>query len=309
MILKTGHATQYLNDFKEGKIAQGLGIGCILDDYIRFKTKQLNIVLGHDNVGKTYFMEWYFLCLAINEGLHITIWAGENSSGQIMRDLIQMYTGKRFSDLSYSELRSAEVTLEYYFQFVDNSKMYKPKDMLDIIGSTDCSIGFIDPFTGLDRGMTHSDNYEFLNNTRQFCNQTGKTIYISTHPTSESGRTSMIYPLDHTYAGHLKPPLKAHVEGGKPFLNRSDDMLVIHRLVKHPTMKFQTMIDVEKIKDRDTGGQQTDLNDPLLFDYNFGLGFKIGGVDPLKRPNKKAVTELKSFSESYHSLNNQNLHF
>jgi hypothetical protein len=50
MILKTGHATQYLNDFKEGKIAQGLGIGCILDDYIRFKTKQLNIVLGHDNV-------------------------------------------------------------------------------------------------------------------------------------------------------------------------------------------------------------------------------------------------------------------
>jgi hypothetical protein len=176
MILKNGHATQYLNDFKEGKITQGLGIGCILDDYIRFKTKQLNIVLGHDNVGKTYFMEWYFLCLAINKGLKITIWAGENSSGQIMRDLIQMYTGKRFSDLSYSELRSAEVTLEYYFQFVDNSKMYKPKDMLDIIDSTECNIGFIDPFTGLDRGMTHSDNYEFLNNTRQFCNQTGKTI-------------------------------------------------------------------------------------------------------------------------------------
>jgi len=287
MILKNGHSTQYLNDFKEGKIAKGLGIGCVLDDYIRFKTKQLNIVLGHDNVGKTYFMEWYFLCLAINEGLKITIWAGENSSGQIMRDLITMYVGKHFSDISYSELRSAETVIEYYFTFIDNSKLYKPKEILDLIDETDCNIGFIDPFTGLDRGMTHSDNYEFLNNSRQFCNQTGKTIYISTHPTSESGRTSMIYPLDHHWAGHLKPPLKAHIEGGKPFLNRCDDMIVCHRLVKHPDMKFMTMIDIEKIKDRDTGGQQTELNLPLLFDYNFGNGFKIGGVDPLKRPNKK----------------------
>jgi len=287
MILKSGHATQYLNNYKEGKITQGLGIGCVLDDYIRFKTKQLNIVLGHDNVGKTYFMEWYFLCLAINEGMKVTIWAGENSSGQIMRDLITMYIGKNFKDISYSELRSAETVIEYYFTFIDNSKLYKPKEILDLIEQTECNIGFIDPFTGLDRGMTHSDNYEFLNNSRQFCNQTGKTIYISTHPTSESGRTSMIYPQEHHWAGHLKPPLKAHIEGGKPFLNRCDDMIVCHRLVKHPDMKFMTMIEIEKIKDRDTGGMQTELNSPLLFDYNFGLGFKIGGVDPLKRPSKK----------------------
>ena len=200
-----------------------------------------------------------------------------------------MYTGKRFSDISYSELRTAEVTLEYYFQFVDNSKMYKPKDMLDIIDSTDCNIGFIAPFTGLDRGMTHSDNYEFLNNTRQFCNQTGKTIYISTHPTSESGRTSMIYPLDHTYAGHLKPPLKDHIEGGKAFLNRCDDMFVIHRLIKHKDMKFLTMISVEKIKDLDTGGKHTELEIPVLCEFNRGLGFTIAGIDPLKkhRPKQK----------------------
>jgi hypothetical protein len=42
-----------------------------------------------------------------------------------------------------------------------------------------------------------------------------------------------------------------------------------------------------------------------MFDYNFGLGFKIGGVDPLQRPNKKQ-TELRNFSES---MNEQNLPF
>ncbi len=100
-------------------------------------------------------------------------------------------------------------------------------------------------------------------------------------------------PQDHHWFGHLKPPLKAQVEGGKPFLNRCDDMIVIHRLVKHVDMKYQTMISVEKVKDRDTGGQQTDLNEPLLFDYNKGLGFKIGGVCPIKRETKENFSRLE----------------
>ena len=36
MILQNGHSDQYLKDFKDGKISQGLGIGCALDDYLRF---------------------------------------------------------------------------------------------------------------------------------------------------------------------------------------------------------------------------------------------------------------------------------
>jgi hypothetical protein len=47
------------------------------------------------------------------------------------------------------------------------------------------------------------------------------------------------------------------------------------------------MIDVEKIKDRDTGGQQTELGQPLLFDFNRGLGFTIGGIDAIKRTKNK----------------------
>ena len=285
MILKNGHSTQYLLDYKDGKISQGLGIGCVMDDYLRFKTKQLNIVLGHDNVGKSYFMLWYFLALAVNHNLKFVLWMGENSSGQVMRDLIQMYSGRKFTELTKHEIMSYQSELEQNFQFISNEQMYTPQEILKLIESTDADVGFIDPFTGLNRGMQHSDNYEFLNYTRDFCNRTGKTLYISTHPNSESGRNSMLYPQEHHWFGHLKPPLKAHIEGGKPFLNRCDDMIVIHRLVKHAEMKYQTMVEVEKIKDRDTGGQQTELNTPLLFDYNYGLGFKIGGVDPIKRIN------------------------
>jgi hypothetical protein len=283
MILPRGYNTQYLLDYRDGKISKGLGIGCNLDDYILFKRKQLNIVLGHDNVGKSYWMLWYFLALATNHKLKFLLWMGENSSGQVMRDLIQMFSGVKYSDIPPNRILQYQDELEQYFQFISNEKMYTPFEILEIIRNSDCDVSFIDPFTGLNRGMQHSDNYEFLNITREFCNSTGKTLYISTHPNSESGRSGMIYPQDHQWFGHLKPPLKAHIEGGKPFLNRCDDMLVIHRLIKHPEMKYMTMIDIEKIKDRDTGGQQTELNAPLLFDYNFGLGFKIGGIDCIKR--------------------------
>jgi hypothetical protein len=283
MILSSGHSSKYLTDFHNGNITQGLGLGIELDDYLRFKRGQMNIILGHDNVGKSFWTEWYFLALTTQHDLKWCVWMGENKSGQVMRDLIQFYSGKHFKDLTYNELRKYEIKLEHYFLFVDNSKLYNPNEMLDIFDKVDVDGCFIDPFTGLDRNMSHEANYKFLNDTRQFTNQTQKTIYISTHPTSESGRNGMNYPKGHEFEGHLMPPMKAHIEGGKPFLNRCDDMITIHRLTKHESMYMSTMVEVEKIKDRDTGGKQTMLGKPLLFYYNHGLGFLQDGLDAIKR--------------------------
>ena len=57
-MLSKGIHLEKLFDYKNGKIKQGLGIGTNLDDYLRYKPKQLNIILGHDNTGKTYFINW-----------------------------------------------------------------------------------------------------------------------------------------------------------------------------------------------------------------------------------------------------------
>ena len=42
------------------------------------------------------------------------------------------------------------------------------------------------------------------------------------------------------------------------------------------------MVTVEKIKDRVTGGECTNLNEPLLFNFNNGNGFTQGHNNPLK---------------------------
>jgi hypothetical protein len=63
MIVKDNEGLQYLEDLKAGLIPLGLGIDCNLDNFLRFKRGQLVMINGHDNVGKTYWICYYFLCL------------------------------------------------------------------------------------------------------------------------------------------------------------------------------------------------------------------------------------------------------
>ena len=286
-MIKPGSEAKYLLDYKHGRIKKGMPINCDFDNFWLHKKSNLNLLLGHDNVGKSYWIFWYFLNLCLRNDLKVCLYAGENQKGQILRDLIQMYSGIKFSDIPDNKILSHSAFLEQYFYFVPNNKIYKPEELLEIFKNSDCEIGLIDPFTALKREYSYSGNYEFLNLARQFVNDSGMTIYINTHPTSESGRSGNLYPQGHDWAGMLKAPLKDHIEGGKSFLNRSCNMLVLHRLIKSPTMKYYTMISTEKIKDLDSGGNYTPLDQPLLFEFNSGLGFKINGVDPLQdlRPN------------------------
>jgi len=44
----------------------------------------------------------------------------------------------------------------------------------------------------------------------------------------------------------------------------------------------------------DTGGKHTALNDPIMFDFNSGLGFKVNGVDPLQNVRPKQKHEIQN---------------
>lgn len=283
VMLNKGIHTKYLLDYKHGRIKQGLGIDCKLDDYYVFKPGELTILCGHDNVGKSYWIFWYFLTVALKHDLKFCIYAAENQYGQIMRDMIQMYSGIKFNHLHDKQIVSYAAHIEQYFDFIDNSKLYTPEKLIEEFNKSDADAYLIDPFTALNRKFGYEANYEFLNMVRQYVNETKKSVYVNTHPTSESGRSGNIYPKGHIWEGHLKPPMAAHVEGGKSWLNRTDSFLTIHRLVKSETMKYVTLISVDKIKDVSSGGKQTLLDDYILCDFNNGLGFKLYGIDPLNK--------------------------
>lgn len=287
MILKKGHSRQYLKDYKDGKISKGLDTGCELDTYLRFKRRQFNCVMGGDNVGKTFFIEWYFLVLSLRHGLRWCLWTDENSSGQVMRDLIQMASGKPFKSLSIDEIYYFEEVIEKHFYFIDNKQPYTPDSLLQLFDSIDCDGYLIDPFNQLEHDMTYKSNIELIRKLKRWCKKGNKTIYLTMHPITSTGRQSSLYHDRHEWAGHPKIPGKADAEGGKIFANMCDDFIIVHRLTKHNELNTFTMVDIDKIKDKDTGGQPTNLNEQVMLEYNNGLGFKCFGVDPINRKHLK----------------------
>jgi len=57
--------------------------------------------------------------------------------------------------------------------------------------------------------------------------------------------------------------------------------LLIHRLVGHPSMGNKTMFFSRKVKDTETGGKVSPIDEPVFLDFNRGLGFTIEGQNPL----------------------------
>lgn len=286
MILKDGHSTQTILDYKNGLIPRGLELGIHFDEHFVHKHGQLNFALGHDNVGKTYFMEWYFLALATNHNLTFTLFMDENPPYKVLRDMLKMYLAKPIEEMSELEIKKGLIKLEHHFKFVDNTKRYTPEELLNVFNETNTDVYLIDPFNALKSSMTYAGNYDVLNELKMFCKRTGKTIYINAHPSTAAGRKQAVYPKGHNWEGHIMFPFKDDIEGGKPFSNKADDFIIIHRFNGHENLRFTTLVEVKKIKDTDTGGRQTLNEQPIFFDYNYGFGFKCGGKDVIKRPKE-----------------------
>lgn len=289
-IVGDGEIKKYLEDYKHGRIKQGLGINLpLFDQHLRFKEAQLNIINGHDNVGKTVWLLWYFLCLAVIHEKKFVIWSGENKAPALVRQLIQFKRGQRFLNLSEKEIYEEQLWISNHFKFIDNKDIYKPTDLFKLFEQANCDAALIDPYTGLDRDFSHVGNYQFLNEARAFCNGSGVATYVNTHPNTEAARavhTKDSVKDDVSLIGYPKPPLKSQSEGGQPFANRVDDFLTLHRYVGHPSYGFQTQLYTRKIKDTDTGGQVMPISEPIEFDWNKGLGFTLNQENPLNKTVK-----------------------
>jgi hypothetical protein len=99
MIVNHRSSDEFLELSRLDKIPLGLGLGIDLDINLRFKRASFNIVLGHANVGKTYWVLWYLLCLAKKHNLKHLIYSAENSVNGLKRNLIELYAGSKIKDM------------------------------------------------------------------------------------------------------------------------------------------------------------------------------------------------------------------
>lgn len=295
MIINTSETFQYLKDIRSGKLKEGIKLDVNeIDQYIRFKRGNFNVVLGHANVGKTTVILYLMLCYTKKHDIRWLVYSSENESHSIIRKLVEFLEQKPINKIDDETFKKHFDWVTERFKIISNDTLHSYRTLLEFARSyhrqNPIDGLLIDPYNSLikDEEMMSKlggHEYDYLATTemRMFCKKEGISIWLNTHANTAALRWK--HPVGHEYVGHPIPPLASDVEGGGKFVNRADDFIVIHRYVQHPTDWTQSHIHVRKIKEVETGGRPTPIDDPIkMRSIVNNVGFTIDGVPVL--PNE-----------------------
>jgi len=259
----------YIEQIRNGTFQMGLTTGhASLDKHWLFKPSQLVMMLGHDNIGKSV-CAWYFAVKSAK--LHNwkwVIWSGENKTGGIKKKMIEYYFVKKIEDLTTSELAQGRKWFDEHFAIIDNDNIYTYKDMIamgkKLMEKEHYDYFLIDPYNGLlkEDENEHQYDYKAMLEFRLFIKQTHCGIFLNVHAITEALRR--VYPKGHRWEGHPMPPRKSDAEGGGKFCNKADDFIVAHRMVQHPDLWMDMELHIVKIKEAESGGKHTNLDNPVI---------------------------------------------
>lgn len=297
----------YLQSVIDGTLIHGLSTGMVtLDEYFLFKEGNLVMVNGHDNAGKSVVIWWLALVSAMYHGWNWIIFSSENTLGSFMRKMIQFYWGKTLSgnwSMSKEEYLTAKKFVEDHFSLIKSEEdMFNYKDIINMMKKSlkkkKYHAGMIDPYnslkidlSGFSKLSTHEYHYEALSDLKQFGRKTGMGLFINHHAVTAALRAKdgeKKYPI---------APQKADTEGGGKVANKADEFLTIHRITQHPTEWMITELHIRKIKDTDTGGRVTPIDNPVKLEmYKNGCAFVerveggARGIDPIQAWHEKVGT-------------------
>jgi len=273
MIIDYNEQLEKLRQIRNGSIKEGLRLDFEeIDEHLRFKAGNFNVVLGQANVGKTSAVLFLMLCYSLKHQKKWLVFSSENEPHSIIRKLIEYSSSKPINLLSEIELIEHSQIIEKYFRIINTEKMYTYRDLINIgilHKQTWNYDGFmIDPYNSLakDKDLMkslggHEYDYQATTEFRIFCKQTGVSVWLNVH--ANTGAIRMLHNANHEYAGFPLPPQAGDVEGGAKFVNRADDFWVIHRYVQHPTDYMITHLHVRKVKEVETGGRPTPMDFPV----------------------------------------------
>ena len=273
MLINFDDQINKLQDIRTGKIKEGLKLGFpTIDEHLRFKYGNFNIVLGHANSGKTTLTLFFMLLYSIKHNIKWLVYSSENEPYSIIKKLIEFLAVKPINKITEDEFNKHKEFVFDHFKFIDINELHTYKSLIDlatVIKNAWEYQGFlIDPYNSLlkDRdtlkGISgHDYDYQATSEFRVFCKKHNVSIWLCTHAATEALRKK--HGKGELYESHPIPPMASDVEGGGKFVNRADDFMVIHRYIQHPTDWMYSMVHIRKVKDIDSGGRPTPIDDPI----------------------------------------------
>ena len=300
MLINFDDQINKLQDVRTGKVKEGLTLGFNeIDQYFRFKYGNFNIILGHANSGKTTLTLFLMLLYSIKHKIKWLVYSSENEIYSIIKKQIEFLAVKPINKITDDEFKKHKDFVFEHFKFIDANDLYTYKSLIElgtVVKNAWNYQGFlIDPYNSLlkDRdtlkGISgHDYDYQATSEFRVFCRKHNVSIWLCTHAATEALRKK--FPKGHRYENQPIPPMASDVEGGGKFVNRCDDMVCCHRMIYDSQDWMYTQIHIRKIKDIDSGGRPTSIDNPILLKSIINnVGFKIGTDEAI---NKTVIEQL-----------------
>jgi hypothetical protein len=264
----------YIENARLGKIEMGKTTGSsFLDEYFLFKKSELVVINGFGNLGKS-FLVWYLTAVSsVRHNWKWLIFTSENPTGQTITKIIEFMSGKPIKTLSKEEAYFYRERVKEFYMFVRIDKTYTVADLLkigdEVLKVRPISGFLIDPYNSLStKGKDpYVYHYECISAMRAFSNRTGCGIWLIAHP--QTGAARGLRRAD----GLVDAPQAHDTENGSMYMNRADCFLTVHRHIKDPVLKKQTLIYVRKVKNTDTGGQVSEDDSPVVLYLKNGCRF------------------------------------
>jgi len=297
MIVNSSEIFKRLLDIKHGRVKEGLKIGVPdIDEYLRYKQGNFNLLIGHANVGKTTVILYLFVIWALKHKKRFLIWSSENTPQSIQRKIIEFKMHKPITKAEDAEIKDALEWSDSYFKIIDVEELYTYKELLEeakaIKDAWDYDAILIDPYNSLIKDKQlykevggHEYDYQVSTEFRLFAKKNNITLFLNAHGVTEALRK--LHPKGHDYEGLSMPLSMASVEGGGKWGNRCDDLICIHRYTSHPTDWIYSNLFVLKVKEMETGGRCTPFDEPIKLKMEKNnIGFTFMDKDLLDK-NKK----------------------
>lgn len=297
MLVNSSNIFKKLLDIKHGRVKEGLKIGVPdIDEYLRYKQGNFNLLIGHANVGKTTVILYLFVLWALKHKKRFLIWSSENTPQSIQRKIVEFKMRKPITKAEDAEIKDALEWSDTYFKIIDVEELYTYKELLEeakaIKDAWDYDAILIDPYNSLIKDKQlykevggHEYDYQVSTEFRLFAKKNNITVFLNAHGVTEALRR--MHPKGHEYEGLPMPLSMASVEGGGKWGNRCDDLICIHRYTSHPTDWVYSNLFILKIKEMETGGRCTPFDEPikLRMEKN-NIGFTFMDKDLIDKQKK-----------------------
>ena len=287
---------RWINDFADGNIPSGLDTGStVLDKHFRYKANY-TIINGHSNVGKTTFALYLMVNSAIRHNWKWIIYSSENKTASIKMKLMSFCANKDVKEMTYAERKISYEWVSERFTLISNKQVYSYYDLIvfgeKLLAKDGFNGYFIDPYNSLRIDMsersglsTHEYHYEASSEFLTFANKHQIAVWLNMHAVTEAQRRKGADGLP-------VAPYAEDTEGGSKHVNRSDDFPTFHRKVQAQDALDKRTIElhVRKIRETESGGEPTSIDDPVRFQMNHQ---NSGFLDPYGKPLFNSILDVR----------------